>query len=64
MQEPDNGVAISMEKETTVRVLYDNEAIYISAILKDNEPDKILKEITGSKRGKIYVFDTYIKLFN
>jgi len=25
---------------------------------------KILKEITGSKRGKIYVFDPYIKLFN
>ena len=24
----------------------------------------ILKEITGSKRGKIYTFDTYIKLFN
>ena len=25
---------------------------------------EILKEITGSKRGKIYVFDNYIKLFN
>lgn len=24
----------------------------------------ILKEITGSKRGKVYVFDKYIKLFN
>jgi Fic family protein len=24
----------------------------------------ILKEITGGKRGKIYVFDNYIKLFN
>jgi Fic family protein len=25
---------------------------------------QILKEITGGKRGKIFVFDTYIKLFN
>ena len=25
---------------------------------------EILKEITGGKRGKIYVFDNYIKLFN
>jgi len=24
----------------------------------------ILKEITGAKRGKVYVFDQYIKLFN
>ncbi len=24
----------------------------------------ILKEITGGKRGKMYVFDQYIKLFN
>ena len=33
-------------------------------ILEDLVAMKILKEITGSKRGKIYVFDTYIKLFN
>jgi Fic family protein len=33
-------------------------------ILEELEAMKILKEITGSKRGKIYVFDTYIKLFN
>lgn len=33
-------------------------------ILEELIAMKILKEITGSKRGKIYVFDDYIKLFN
>jgi len=33
-------------------------------ILNQLEQLKILKEITGGKRGKLYVFDDYIKLFN
>jgi Fic family protein len=33
-------------------------------ILEELVEMKILKEITGAKRGKTYVFDTYIKLFN
>lgn len=33
-------------------------------ILNQLEQFKILKEITGGKRGKLYVFDDYIKLFN
>lgn len=32
--------------QTEVRMLYDNEAIYISALLHDDEPAKILKECT------------------
>ncbi|MEZ7497565.1 DUF5916 domain-containing protein [Flavobacterium sp. Arc3] len=47
MFEPDNGKPISENKKTEVKVLYDNEAIYISAILYDNEPNKIQKEITN-----------------
>jgi hypothetical protein len=35
------------QQETEVKVLYDNEAIYISAMLYDNEPNKIQKEITN-----------------
>jgi hypothetical protein len=65
MQEPDNGIPIAIEKETSVRVLYDNEAIYISAVLKDNQPDKILKEITQRDNfGTADHFGVYINGFN
>jgi hypothetical protein len=37
MFEPDN---VHINKKTEVKVLYDNEAIYISAMLYDNEPNK------------------------
>lgn len=33
-------------------------------ILQELVSMNILKEITGGKRGKVYVFDNYIKLFN
>ena len=46
MFEPDNGKIINDNKKSDVRVLYDNNAIYISAVLYDNEPEKMLKEIT------------------
>ncbi|MBP6183029.1 DUF5916 domain-containing protein [Flavobacterium sp.] len=45
MFQPDNGKAVAENKRTEVRVLYDNEALYIGALLYDNEPDKILREI-------------------
>ena len=32
-------------------------------LIDDLEQLKIIKEITGSKRGKLYVFDAYLKLF-
>ncbi|UQD55084.1 DUF5916 domain-containing protein [Flavobacterium sp. K5-23] len=46
MFQPDNGKPIPENKRTEVRVLYDNDAIYIAALMYDNEPSKILKEIT------------------
>lgn len=46
MLEPDNGKPIAENKKTEVKVLYDNEAIYVAALLYDDEPTKILKEIT------------------
>jgi hypothetical protein len=46
MLEPDNGKVISDSKKTEVKILYDNEAIYVAALMYDNEPTKILKEIT------------------
>lgn len=47
MFEPDNGKPISEDKKTNVKVLYDNTAIYISALMYDNEPNKIQKELTN-----------------
>lgn len=46
MFEPDNGKPISYDKRTEVKVLYDDTSLYISAVMYDNEPNKILKEIT------------------
>ncbi len=42
---PDNGKEIEPENRTEVRVVYDNEAIYIAAKLYDNEPKKVSKEL-------------------
>ncbi len=65
MLEPDNGVPIALEKETYVKVVYDNEAIYVSALLNDNTPDKILKEITQRDDfGTADHFGVYINGFN
>lgn len=44
--EPENGVAVTPEFDTEVRILYDNEAIYIGALMHDPKPDSILKQVT------------------
>ncbi len=65
MFEPDNGKPISNDKRTEVKVLYDNNAIYIAALLYDNEPDKIKKEITNRDVfGVSDNFSVYINGFN
>lgn len=46
MISPDNGKQIAKEKATEVKVIYDNDAIYIAATLYDDEPSKIRKELT------------------
>ncbi len=47
MYEPDNGKPISDSQKTDVKILYDNTAIYVLAILHDDEPNKISKELTN-----------------
>jgi hypothetical protein len=47
MFEPDNGKPISQGKRTEAKVLYDNSALYISALLYDDVPNKISKELTN-----------------
>lgn len=46
MYSPDNGKPVDSLKKTVVRVLYDNNAIYIGAEMYDSNPASILKEIT------------------
>ncbi|CAM2794989.1 DUF5916 domain-containing protein [Flavobacterium frigoris] len=57
MFEPDNGKQISADKKTDIKVLYDNEALYILAVMHDNAPEKIQKEVT--KRDVFGVSDHF-----
>ncbi|HNP32400.1 MAG TPA: DUF5916 domain-containing protein, partial [Flavobacterium sp.] len=42
---PDNGKPIAPERKTEVKLIYDNEAIYVAAKLFDDNPKKISKEL-------------------
>ena len=46
MINPGNGTPIPNRQKTDVKIVYDNEAIYVAATLYDDEPSKILKELT------------------
>lgn len=43
---PDNGKPEDKSRRTEVKVVYDNDAIYVGAVLYDNEPSKIRRELT------------------
>lgn len=63
--EPDNGKPIPENKKTEVKVLYDNDAIYIGAMMYDDNPDKILREITQRDDfGTSDIFGVFINGFN
>ena len=65
MFEPDNGKAIPNPKRSEIKVLYNNDAIYIGAMLYDDEPDKILKEISQRDNfGTADIFGVFINGFN
>lgn len=42
---PDNGKQEPQNQRTEVKVVYNHEAIYVAAMMYDNEPKKILKEL-------------------
>lgn len=46
MFSPDNGKPINEDKKTEAQIAYNDDGIYIAAKMYDNEPTKILKEIT------------------
>ncbi len=61
----DNGKPELNELRTEVKVLYDDDAVYIGAILYDNEPSKILKEISERDNfGVTDFFGVFINGFN
>ena len=65
MLDPDNGKPETNELRSEVKVLYDNDAVYIGATLYDNEPNKILKEISERDDfGTADFFGVFINGFN
>lgn len=65
MYYPENGKRENENKKTEVKIIYDNEAIYIAATLYDDEPDKILTQITKRDDSGIYDnFGVFINGFN
>jgi hypothetical protein len=65
MYQPDNGKPINENKKTEIKVLYDNDAVYIAATLYDEEPSKIKKEITNRDSfGVTDYFSVFINGFN
>lgn len=65
MYDPDNGKEIDVKKRTDVKILYDDQAIYIGALLYDDEPSKIMKEITERDDfGTSDFFGIYINGYN
>lgn len=65
MFEPDNGKPITENKKTEIKVLYNNDAIYIGAMMYDDEPNKILKEISQRDNfGTADIFGVFVNGFN
>lgn len=65
MYQPDNGKPIPENQKTEVKVLYNNDAIYIGVMMYDNEPNKILKEISQRDNfGTADIFGVFINGFN
>jgi hypothetical protein len=65
MYQPDNGKLISENKKTIVKIVYDNDAVYIAAIMNDEDPSNIRKEITNRDSfGVTDYFSVFINGYN
>lgn len=65
MYYPENGKPEQNNKRTEVKIIYDNDAVYIAATMFDDEPTKILKQITKRDVSGIYDnFGVFINGFN
>ncbi|MCG1037191.1 DUF5916 domain-containing protein [Polaribacter sargassicola] len=59
---PSNGKVVSKEYQTTVKVVYDDNAIYISAQMNDPDPEGIPKEF--STRDNFSIADFFLVTIN
>ncbi|HRN99036.1 MAG TPA: carbohydrate binding family 9 domain-containing protein, partial [Flavobacterium sp.] len=65
MYAPDNGRPISPTKKTIVKVLYDDEALYVAAMMYDDEPHLMLHEVTQRDNfGSAENFGVFLNGFN
>jgi len=65
MYTPDNGKPQSKETRTEVKIVYDNEAIYVAATMFDPEPSKIPRELTQRDNiGTADLFGVVLNGFN
>ena len=65
MFNPDNGKPIIENKRTEVKIVYDNDAVYIGAMMYDDQPSKILKEFSKrDETGTSDFFGVFINGFN
>lgn len=63
--EPKNGTPEPENLKTEVKIAYDNNAIYVAAMLYDSEPSKILKEIRERDDfGTSDLFGVFINGYN
>ncbi|CAL66433.1 DUF5916 domain-containing protein [Christiangramia forsetii] len=46
MLEPGDGDPIPASHKTIVKILYDDEAIYVAAIMRENDPEKTMRQFT------------------
>ena len=54
MLEPADGNPSRETHPTSVKVVYDDEGIYIAAYMKDNEPNRIMRQFTQRDNIKQY----------
>lgn len=63
--EPDNGGAEPINQKSQVKIIYNDNGIYIGATLFDSDPSKIEKEITQRDNfGTADVFGVFLNGFN
>ena len=62
---PDNGKPVDESKKTNVQVVYNDDGVYIAATMYDDDPSKILKEVTQRDIfGTSEHFGVFINGFN
>lgn len=66
MLQPENGQKESETQQTIIKVLYDDQAIYVAAFLHDTEPDKISAQFSQRDQTNIQtdLFSFWVNTYN